>query len=160
MEEAREEEESLFTEEVPREGDDLPTPPVIEAMEKWLCSDQFEAALKVEYGDACKGMGHHDRNIAEEIFMDTTIALFHHLPAELQMLIPEPDIPFIDGCVEPILGKNLRKSGIEDMEKFETGVQAVYTMLAHCCTLLTATLCSNDASQLRKLDIALQTAGI
>jgi len=159
--EAEEEEPFVAEETCVNDGDaEDTTPPIIDAMERWLCSDEFEAALKQEYADACKGMGHHDRNIAEEIFMDTVIALFHHLPADIQMIIPEPDIPFIDGCVEPVLGNNLRKSGIENMEKFETGVQAVYMMLAHCATLLTAQLCSTEPRQLDKLNIALQAAGL
>eukprot|EP00397_Hematodinium_sp_SG-2012_P035651 GEMP01038375.1.p1 GENE.GEMP01038375.1~~GEMP01038375.1.p1 ORF type:complete len:129 (+),score=29.47 GEMP01038375.1:120-506(+) len=122
------------------EGLEGETRAVIVAMEEWISSEEFEIALKKEYDKSSRGSGRSDRHIAEDVFMQTCIAMHAHVPPVIQLLIPEPDVEFIDGAVAPILGTNLRVSGIEHMEDFEKGVMAVYVELSHCAALLTQQL--------------------
>lgn len=110
------------------------------AMEMWLSSEEFDLALKNEYAKSSRGSGRSDRNIAEDVFMDTCIALHAHLPEAIQLIVPEPDIEFIDGAIAPVLGSNLRVRGIENMEDFEKGIMAVYVELSLCAAELMKSL--------------------
>merc|ERR1719153_524825 len=109
---------------------------VVIAVEEWLSTEEFDAALKEEYVKCCHGGGRSDRNISEDVFIDTCIAMHAHLPETIQLILPEPDIEFIDNAIVPVLGSNCRVTGIEHMEDFEKGVMAVYVELSHCAAKL------------------------
>mmetsp|Transcript_42338 Transcript_42338/g.76824 ORF Transcript_42338/g.76824 Transcript_42338/m.76824 type:complete len:148 (+) Transcript_42338:60-503(+) len=111
---------------------------IVDGMEVWLSSAEFDETWRECYDMACRGSGRSDRNIPASILFQTAAAVHDHLPAgELEALIPQPDADFVRGALEVVgCTDDIYKAGIKDLEHFEAALVVVYTHLAHCAELL------------------------
>mmetsp|Transcript_42905 Transcript_42905/g.121390 ORF Transcript_42905/g.121390 Transcript_42905/m.121390 type:complete len:136 (-) Transcript_42905:5-412(-) len=111
---------------------------LVEAMEDWLASEDFDGAWRACYDRACHGSGRSDRNISESVFLRTAAAVHGRLPAGggLAAMIPEPDAEFIHGALEHVCAESPKLAGFRDLEQFEAGLVVVYAQLAHCAETL------------------------
>eukprot|EP00931_Biecheleriopsis_adriatica_P057404 TRINITY_DN34045_c0_g2_i1.p1 TRINITY_DN34045_c0_g2~~TRINITY_DN34045_c0_g2_i1.p1 ORF type:complete len:147 (-),score=28.12 TRINITY_DN34045_c0_g2_i1:23-439(-) len=111
---------------------------LIDAMEDWLSSKDFDDAWRECYERAAKGgSGRSDRNISESVLLQTAASVHGHLPhGVLERMIPCPDTEFVRGALESIGAEDARKAGIQDLEHFEAALVVVYTHLAHCADML------------------------
>ncbi|CAL1148997.1 unnamed protein product [Cladocopium goreaui] len=111
---------------------------LVEEMENWLSSDDFDRAWRECYDRACKGStGRSDRNISETLLLQTAASLHNHLPlGALERMIPAPDAEFVRGALEAVGVEDPRRAGLQDLEHFEAALVVVYTHLAHCASLL------------------------
>mmetsp|Transcript_36786 Transcript_36786/g.84959 ORF Transcript_36786/g.84959 Transcript_36786/m.84959 type:complete len:139 (-) Transcript_36786:55-471(-) len=111
---------------------------LVEEMEDWLSSDEFDSAWRECYDRACKGStGRSDRNISEAVLYQTAAAVHSHLPhGPLERMIPAPDAEFVQGALEAVGVDDPRRAGLKDLEHFEAALVVVYTHLAHCAMLL------------------------
>ncbi|CAK9012105.1 unnamed protein product [Durusdinium trenchii] len=111
---------------------------LIEEMEIWLSSEDFERAWHECYDRICRGStGRSDRNISEAVLLQTAASLHNHLPhGPLERMIPAPDAEFVRGALEAVGVDEPRRAGLEDLEHFEAALVVVYTHLAHCASLL------------------------
>ncbi|CAL1148998.1 unnamed protein product [Cladocopium goreaui] len=139
---------------------------LVEEMENWLSSDDFDRAWRECYARAtdvqngflfilfflvltvcsttctqdraCKGStGRSDRNISETLLLQTAASLHNHLPlGALERMIPAPDAEFVRGALEAVGVEDPRRAGLQDLEHFEAALVVVYTHLAHCASLL------------------------
>eukprot|EP00933_Yihiella_yeosuensis_P053252 TRINITY_DN51441_c0_g1_i1.p1 TRINITY_DN51441_c0_g1~~TRINITY_DN51441_c0_g1_i1.p1 ORF type:complete len:146 (+),score=25.65 TRINITY_DN51441_c0_g1_i1:72-509(+) len=113
-------------------------PSVIEEMEEWLSSQDFDSSWRDCYEFATRGAtGRSDRNISESVLFQTCASLHKHLPqGVLENMIPKPDEEFIKGALEIIGAECTRRGGLKDLEHFEAAIVVVYTHLAHCADTL------------------------
>mmetsp|Transcript_3080 Transcript_3080/g.7882 ORF Transcript_3080/g.7882 Transcript_3080/m.7882 type:complete len:148 (+) Transcript_3080:65-508(+) len=117
---------------------DTPPGSIVDGMEVWLSSTEFDETWRECYDLVCRGSGRSDRNISASILFQTAAAVHDHLPAgELEAMIPQPDSDFIRGALEVVgCPDDIYKAGIKDLEHFEAALVVVYTHLAHCAELL------------------------
>ncbi|CAE8628873.1 unnamed protein product [Polarella glacialis] len=111
---------------------------LIDAMEEWLSSEDFDRSWKECYERSCKGAtGRSDRNISESVLFQTASLVHSHLPfGVLESMIPQPDKEFVQGSLEAVGAEDSRKAGFKDLEHFEAALVVVYTHLAHCADML------------------------
>eukprot|EP00927_Polykrikos_kofoidii_P078431 TRINITY_DN75251_c0_g1_i1.p1 TRINITY_DN75251_c0_g1~~TRINITY_DN75251_c0_g1_i1.p1 ORF type:complete len:153 (-),score=33.54 TRINITY_DN75251_c0_g1_i1:346-804(-) len=110
---------------------------IVDAMECWLASDDFDSAWRECYDRACRGSGRSDRNISGSVLLETAIALHGSLPdGVLEGALPEPDAEFISGAMRLIGVEDPWQNGLQDLECFEAALVVVYTHLAHCAETL------------------------
>lgn len=112
-------------------------PSLLEEMEVWLSSTEFDDSWRECYDRACRGSGRCDRNISESVLMDTATSVHSYLPAgRLSRMIPEPDAEFIRDALKDVGAENSRCGGFSDLEHFEAALVVVYTHLALCAQIL------------------------